>query len=161
MQHFLSLIFTNPTIPLFVALGILAIYTFYLDHRISVLTKGKNGATLEDTIKECIDGVKKVEEKNELISKHALGLEERLRSSVRNAGALRYKAFESGGSNQSFSLALLDEKGDGVILSALHHRDRVSLYAKPTTNFNSEFELTEEENYILEETKSKNKAKGL
>lgn len=161
MQYFLSLLFANPSILLGVSLGVILMYTFYLDHKITILTRGKNATSLEDTIISCIEGVKTVEEKNELISKHALLLEERLRSSTRNASVIRYKAFESGGSNQSFSMSLLDEQGNGVLLSALHHRDRVSLYAKPTTNFTSEFELTEEEQYILEENKNKNKVKSI
>jgi hypothetical protein len=43
-----------------------------------------------------------------------------------------FKAFDgmkSGGTN-SFSLALLNEEGDGVILSTLHSRERVNVYSK-------------------------------
>ncbi len=161
MQHILTLIFANPALPLSISLGVLIIYVFYLDHRITILTRGKNGATLEDTLTNCIASVATVEEKNEFISKYLLSLDDRLKTSVRNAHSLRYKALESSASNQSFSVALIDETGNGVVLSSLHHRDRTSFYAKPINAFESEFELTEEEQYVLNEAKEKNEKKKL
>jgi hypothetical protein len=69
---------------------------------------------------------------------------ERIARSVRSAGAVRFNPFQSG-DGQSFAAAFLDEKGDGVILSTLSLRERVSVFAKPVKNYASPHELTEEE----------------
>ena len=70
---------------------------------------------------------------------------------------IRYKAFEVNGSSQSFSIALLNEKGNGVIISSLHSRDRVSTFAKPVIDYKSEHDLTEEEKSVIGDAKKEHK----
>lgn len=94
-----------------------------------------------------------------MLGSHALTLEEKLSHAARNVSVIRYKAFESGTSNQSFSIALLNERGDGAIISSLHHRDRVVTYAKPIKNYQSEYDLSEEEKHVLEESRQSHKKK--
>jgi Protein of unknown function (DUF4446) len=157
MQHFITLIIAHPAIPLTVAIVILLIYTFYLDHKITVLTRGKDGASLEDTIKECLASVSTIEQKNEFIAKHALNLDERVSHALRNAQTIRYKAFDMNGSNQSFSVAFVNEKGNGVVISSLHSHERMSTFAKPIAGYESTYELTEEEQAVLEDAKAAHK----
>lgn len=155
ISHSIASMIETPAIPLAVALSIVLIYVFYLDHKIVVLTRGKNGASLEDVIQACIESVKEVEKRNEFISKHALVLEEKVSHALRNAQTIRYKAFDQNGSNQSFSIALVNEKGNGVVISSLHSHDRTSTFAKPIENYESLHELTEEEAHVLSEAKKK------
>jgi DNA polymerase-3 subunit alpha len=65
---------------------------------------------------------------------------------------------EPNGSNQSFSVALVNEQGNGVILSTLHVRDRVNTFAKPITNYESEYDLTEEELAVLDDAREAHKS---
>lgn len=51
-------------------------------------------------------------------------------ASVRKIGLVRFSAFEDTGGDQSFALALLDAENSGVLLCALHGRDRTRMYAK-------------------------------
>ena len=155
--NFLSYIIAHPAIPLAVCFVVLLAYVFYLDHKIVVLTRGRSGATLEDVIKECLLSTSEIEKRNELISKHSLMLEEKVSHAIRNAQTLRFKAYEVNGSNQSFSVALLNERGCGVVLSSLHSHDRMSTFAKPIENYESTYELTEEEQYVIEEAKAAHK----
>ena len=67
-----------------------------------------------------------------------------MKKAVQRVGVLRYRAFEDAG-EQSFAVALLDEAGDGVVLSGLHHRNGVRVYAKPVEKEDSSFALTDEE----------------
>jgi hypothetical protein len=157
ISHFIAFIIASPAILLTCALGILLVYTFYLDHKIVVLTRGKTGASLEDTISACIASVTKIEERNEFISKHALTLDEKVSHALRNAQTLRYKAFDANGSNQSFSIALVNEKGNGVVISSLHSHDRMSTFAKPIEKYESTYDLTEEERHVLQEAKQAHK----
>ena len=153
MYPFLSYLINTPAIPLTVALVILLLYTFYLDHKIVVLTRGASGASLEDIIKACITSAAKIKEQNEAIVSHAITLEEKISHSLRNAQTIRYKAYEVNGSNQSFSVALVNEKGNGVVITSLHSHDRMSTFAKPIEQYKSTYELTEEEQGVLDRAK--------
>lgn len=150
----LSYIVNNPSLILAVALFVVVCYALYLDHKIVVLTRGKNGASLEDTIKACIDSSLAIEKRNELITSHASLLDKKMSHALRNAQTLRYKAFDTNGSNQSFSIALVNEKGNGVIISSLHSHERMSTFAKPIENYESTYELTEEELAVLDDARA-------
>ncbi len=151
----------SPVLILSTALAIVTLYAMYLDHKIHRFTRGQSGASLEEIMKACVDSVSKIEERNELISKHALTLDERVSHALRNAQTIRYKAFDANGSNQSFSIALLNEKGNGVIISSLHSRDRMSTFAKPVQNYESTYELTEEETLTVTDAKKAHKLSKL
>ena len=64
-------------------------------------------------------------------------------------GFVRFNPFKDVGSNQSFSLALLDGKNNGVVVSSLHTRDASRVYAKPIENSTSPTPLTDEEKKAL------------
>ena len=66
---------------------------------------------------------------------------------------IRYKAYDASGSNQSFSIALLNEHGNGVVISSLHSHDRMSTFAKPIQKYESSYGLTEEEVLVVEDAK--------
>lgn len=139
------------------AFTLLAAYTLYLDHKIVVLTRGKNALSLEEVIHDCLKSTTTIEERNELLSKHILTLEEKVSHALRNAQTLRYKAFDTNGSNQSFSIALVNEKGNGAIISSLHAHERISTFAKPIEHYTSTYDLTDEEKHVLEEAKKAHK----
>jgi len=48
----------------------------------------------------------------------------------------------------------LNKKGSGVIISSLYTRDKVSVFAKPIENWQSKYELSEEEKDVLNKTKA-------
>lgn len=64
-------------------------------------------------------------------------------------GVVRYSAFENVGGNQSFSMALVDERGNGTMLSGLHGRGDTRVYAKPLAQWRSPFSLSAEEQQAL------------
>lgn len=144
----------TPTILLVMSLFVVICYALYLDHKIVVLTKGSSGASLEDIIRSCISNAETIEKQNTLLAKHAEILEEKVSHSLRNAQTIRYKAFDASGSNQSFSVALINEKGNGLVLSSLHTHDRMSTFAKPLENYESTYELTEEELAVIDDSRA-------
>lgn len=153
LYHLISILIASPIALLTASILIILTYTFYLDHKIVVLTRGASGASLEDVIKSCIQSVTTIEKKNEFISKHALTLEKKVSHAIRNAQTIRYKAYDASGSNQSFSIALLNEHGNGVVISSLHSHDRMSTFAKPIEKYQSSYGLTEEEQGVVEDAK--------
>ena len=157
VSAFIALITSHSSITLFVVIVILVTYILYLDHKIVAFTRGASGASLEETIMACLTSVTAIEKRNETISKQALILHDRISHSVRNAQTIRYKAFDVNGSNQSFSVALVNERGNGVVISSLHSHDRIRTFAKPKENYESTYELTEEEIAVLDDAKASHK----
>ncbi len=82
-------------------------------------------------------------------------VESRLKQSIRGLHTVRFNPFKGDGSGgaQSFATALVNDHGDGVVLSSLCSRDRMSIFSKPIKSFSSEFELTEEERTALSKAK--------
>ena len=73
----------------------------------------------------------------------------KLQKSIRGLETVRFNPFSDQGSNQSFAIGMLNEKGDGVVLSSLYSRERMSVFAKPIKGGKSEYELTAEEKEVL------------
>jgi hypothetical protein len=65
--------------------------------------------------------------------------------SVQHVALVRYNPFQDTGGDQSFALALLDKRGDGVVVSSLHGRTMTRYYAKPVKGGTSALSLSEEE----------------
>ena len=68
-----------------------------------------------------------------------------MRSTVRHVGLLRYDAFEDVGGRLSFSCALLDDRGNGVVVTSINGRQETRVYAKPVTAGASSYNLSTEE----------------
>ena len=71
--------------------------------------------------------------------------EERLDATISKAAVLRYDAFNETSGRQSSTVALLDELGNGVVISAILQREQARVYAKPIVGGRSSLELSPEE----------------
>jgi hypothetical protein len=72
-------------------------------------------------------------------------LREEARGALRHLAVVRYDAFDEMGGRLSWSLALLDDGGDGVVLTSIRGRDESRTYAKPIAAWAGEAELSPEE----------------
>ena len=72
-------------------------------------------------------------------------VEERLDGAVTHHGLVRYDAYNEMSGRQSTSIALLDSRGSGIVISSIHHRDQARLYAKQVIDGQPELELSPEE----------------
>jgi TRAP-type C4-dicarboxylate transport system permease large subunit len=75
--------------------------------------------------------------------------EHRLDQAVAYSALVRYDAYGEMSGRQSTSIALLDARHTGVVLSSIHHRDQARLYAKQVYEGQPEFELSPEENEAI------------
>ena len=73
---------------------------------------------------------------------------------INRIGLVRFNPFQDTGSDQSFSAALLNDNGDGIILTSLWGRDEVRLYAKPVDRHESRYILSQEEKQALDMAKN-------
>jgi uncharacterized protein YlxW (UPF0749 family) len=66
-------------------------------------------------------------------------------AAVQRIGLIRYDAFEDMGGHLSFSAALLDANGDGLVITSINGRQDTRCYAKPVESWVSKHNLSEEE----------------
>ena len=69
---------------------------------------------------------------------------------LRHLSVLRYDAFGDVGGHLSWSLALLDDAGHGVVLTSIHGRSEARTYAKSISSWSCEQQLSPEEEEAIE-----------
>ncbi len=69
--------------------------------------------------------------------------------SLQGVGVVRYNPFPGVGSNLSFSLALLDGRANGVVVSVITGRDGSRVYGKAVEGGTSTYPLSDEEQQAL------------
>lgn len=65
--------------------------------------------------------------------------------SIQRVAVVRFNPFADTGGDQSFAIALLDARGDGIVLSSLHSRSDTRIFAKPVSGGRSGHPLSDEE----------------
>jgi hypothetical protein len=76
------------------------------------------------------------------------------RDALRHLAAVRYDAFGDMGGHLSWSLALLDDGGHGVVLTSIHGRSEARTYAKNISGWTCEQQLSPEEDEAIEHARS-------
>lgn len=126
-----------------------------LEDKYRKLMKGTNSRNLEAMLLERIESVEEVKELSKKAIKECERLDVKMQECIQKVAIMRYKAFEDVGSDLSFSIALLDDKNDGVILTGIYGRQESTTYAKPIDKGISRYDLSEEELYVLSEACNK------
>ena len=114
-----------------------------------VFMSGKNAKTLEDTLVKRLDQVDELIEANKANEKNIKKLFQNMQLTYQKMGLVKYDAFHEMGGKLSFSLAMLDEKNNGFIISAMHTREGCYTYIKEIVDGNSIIVLSEEDQEAL------------
>ena len=69
---------------------------------------------------------------------------------LRHLSVVRYDAFGDVGGHLSWSLAVLDDAGNGVVLTSIHGRSEARTYAKSVAGWTCEQQLSPEEDEAIE-----------
>ena len=72
-----------------------------------------------------------------------------LGQALRHVAVVRYDAFGDMGGRLSFSAAVVDDRGDGLVISSIHARGESRTYAKGVVGGTSDATLTPEEQQAL------------
>ena len=147
--------------PIYITYGLVACIVILigwivrLEIKIKRLLIGKNAMSLEDSIVAAKQNLEELNDFQKEAMKHFIGVEKRLKRSIQTVETLRFDPFKGTGEGgrQSFATSFLSEDGQGVVISSLYSRDRVSVFSKPLEKFESSFELTEEEKEVVENSK--------
>jgi hypothetical protein len=121
-----------------------------LEGRYRKFMRGVDNKNLEELVTGYLDKVDKVEENSNNIKELYRALDSRLKGCVQKVSMVRYRAFEDVGSDLSFSISLLDQNNDGVIITGIYGRNESTTYAKPVDMGISRYDLSEEEKQVLQ-----------
>lgn len=129
-----------------------SIWLLVLERRIKKFFAGTKARDLESVMSELGNQATELKKVQHDINTHLLTLDTRVHTSIRKIETIRFNPFMDAGSNQSFAIALLDDNHNGVVLSSLYARERMSIFAKPIINGESEFELSVEEKEVIKKS---------
>ncbi|MGQ9512246.1 DUF4446 family protein [Thermodesulfitimonas sp.] len=101
-------------------------------------------------IEELVAGLENLSRRVDVLSSEQEQLGRLLRKCTRTPVLKRFTAFPDVGGDLSFSLALLDGEGDGVILTSLYGREESRTYAKQVTAGTAGNRVSAEEEEVLQ-----------
>lgn len=115
------------------------------------LTVGITKENLMKVLEEHFSRVEDLEQAASTIKENIEGIEKEDLTHIQRVGLIRFNPFDDTGGNQSFALALLNDHGDGAVISSLHSRETTRIYGKPVKNFaEAGFEFSTEEKQAIE-----------
>ena len=109
------------------------------------LVSDSQGGSLQQLLDSHLGKVIEVGTRMEELGAMYEAVEARSRGSLQHVGMVRFNPFEDTGSDQSFAIALLDDRRDGIVLSSLHGRGQTRVFAKPVEGGESTHQLSDEE----------------
>ncbi|MFC1653326.1 DUF4446 family protein [Patescibacteria group bacterium] len=116
------------------------------------ITKGISKKDLKTLLKEIADSLKNAGNEIKAIQQDLDTVEEEMKSHLQKIGFIRFNPFSDTGGNQSFSLCLLDDNNDGIVITSLHSRDSTRIYSKKIKKGSTnERELSKEEQEALKQ----------
>jgi hypothetical protein len=110
--------------------------------RAKTLTSGLSG---EEAVGALLGRIERIEQAVRSLHGTDKRQQVQIEGSLRRVALLRYDAFEDVGGRLSFSCALLDDHGTGVVLTSINGRQETRVYAKPVTERASTYHLSLEE----------------
>lgn len=120
-----------------------------LEKKYKKLMRGVDNKNLEELVNSYLNKIDKTQEDYKYMKDLYESLNKRFKKCIQKCSVVRYRAFEDVGSDLSFSIALLDESNDGVIITGIYGRNQSSSYAKPIDKGMSRYELSDEEKQVL------------
>lgn len=130
---------------------IITIFSKYskLNKRLSKFTTGNDAANLEQIIIKRFGEIRQVVKNEKRQNKEIKAVNDKFLTTFCKIGLVKYDAFKEMSGKLSFSLALLTENHDGIIITSMHSREGCFTYCKEVTNEESYYILSEEERLAL------------
>lgn len=108
-----------------------------------------SGESLDKLLENYLEQTEKLGQQLTELERRMNIVENKQRLAVDHAELLRFNAFENMGSDLSFALALLNDEGNGVVISSIHNREESRVYAKPIIEGKSNYQLSNEEREVI------------
>ncbi len=132
-------------------LAVLSTAFLWLFSFIKKLTKGSKESSLVKVLEKILETQDQNSQNLDLIRREVDRLDKDGKFHIQKVGVVRFNPFKEIGGDHSFSLALLDGKDTGVVITCLHTRERTRVYMKAIQKGKSGHELSDEEKKALKE----------
>jgi Protein of unknown function (DUF4446) len=140
-----------------VALGVLGVLLAIFSHlrlrrlhrEYAVLQAGDDGQSFVSAAARQVEMVARLRAELSVAERRISDLRLDIADALRHVAVVRYDAFRDMGGRMSFSAALLDDAGDGLVLSAIHGRSETRSYAKGVKAGASDQPLSPEERQAI------------
>ena len=136
---------------------ILIAWIIRLETKIKNIPSAKINENINNQIEALQEDISELENFREKSNSNFTTIGNELKKTIKGIETIRFNPFKDGsvGGNQSFATTLVDDYGNGVVISSLYSRERVSVFAKPIVNWTCEYELSEEEKISLKQARGK------
>jgi hypothetical protein len=98
-----------------------------------------------NNLKDILNEFNQLKEEFKKVLKDFEELKQKEKFNIQKIGMVRFNPFKEVGGNQSFSIAILDGKDDGVVITSLYLKEGNRIFAKPIKGGKSDFNLSKEE----------------
>jgi len=135
-------------------LVVLSIILYRLSLHYRRLMRGASKKDLRSILEKLLKSSEIEKKRVEVILKQIKRLEKDGSFHFQKFGLIRFNPFAETGGDQSFCLALLDGKKNGLVISSLHSRETTRIYAKPVKSGKKVgYALSEEEEKAVSQAK--------
>lgn len=110
---------------------------------------------IKEQFDNLLEEVEEVKRKNQVIVKQFRELAKEGLGYIQKIAVFRYNPYGDTGGDQSFSIALLDGKDNGFVLTSLHSRSATRVYIKEIKDSKASLELSKEEKQVLQKVLNK------
>lgn len=117
------------------------------------LVRDVNRGNLEDVLERQLQVTERMAEEVAGLSRASQILGETLHHALQRVAVVRFNPFQDTGSDQSFSVAVLDDFGDGLVLTSIFNREGCRTYAKPILGGQSKYPLSSEEREAIKQAR--------
>lgn len=128
---------------------VLIVYLFWRTRRLEadcdLLVRDTEGQNFVQIVSDNIEQVEMLLVEVEKLSELYAQVLRRMAGAVQHIGVVRFDAFRDLGGLLSFAVALLDDRGNGLVLSTIYGRAESRTYSKPIVERGSSYELSPEE----------------
>lgn len=111
--------------------------------------RGKDMESMEDQVMKQFDRLEVLEEADRQKREELSLLKEKMLHVYQKTGLIKYNAFREMSGKLSYSLALLDQEDNGIIVTSMYSREGCYSYAKEIIRGESYINLSEEEEEAL------------
>jgi len=126
---------------LIVALG----WLIRIELRFKKMFRGRGVSDLESALSNFTKDLDDIQKWAEKTHDSVEDLRAELKKSARHIGIVRFNPYNDVGGDQSFSISVLDDNKNGIVLSGIYGRDYNRVFAKPVMGGGSKYQLSSEE----------------
>lgn len=129
-----------------VAVGVVALVRLaHIRRSYALLQAAEGRETLVDVTARTISEFHDLRDEVRALDAELALTRRQLAAALRHVSVVRYDAFSEAGGRYSFTAALLDDSGDGLVLTSIHGRSETRSYLKGISGGTPDIELSPEE----------------